>query len=82
MSHTIYTVMLDLEDPPVFNASAIGGHKTFDSHAPYLLFVHIGKVLLNHFLLLLARVFVGIIPSFVEDFGFFRYRLGVIGHHG
>ena len=81
-THLVHAIALDLEDPLVFYTPAIRGHKTFASLASYLLLVNIGTFLANHLLPFFVRVFVGMIPSFIECLGFFRYRLGVISHHG
>ena len=78
----VHTVVLDLEDPLVFYTPVIRGHKTFVSLAPDLLFIHTGEFFAKCFSSLLARVFVGMIPCFVEGFWFFIYGLGVIDHHG
>ena len=77
----VHTVALDLEDPLASNVPGSRRHKTIASHVPYLLLVHVGKLLVNCFLPFCARVGIGMILSFVEIFGFFRYRLGVIGYH-
>ena len=77
-----HTISLDHEVPLVFYTLVIWGHKTFASLAPYLLLVHVSKFLANCFSPLFAKVFVMMIPSFVECLGFFRYKLGVIGHIG
>ena len=77
----VHTLVLDLENPLVFYAPAIREHNTVASHVSYLLLVHVGKFLEYLFSPLFARVFAGIIPSFIECLGFFRYRLGADGDH-
>ena len=54
--HSIHTVALDFEDPLVFYTPAIKGHKTFMSHTPYLLLVHVKEFLANSFLPLFQEV--------------------------
>ena len=76
----VHPIALDLEDPLVFYTSSIRGHKTFLCLAPYMLLVHISEFFLDHILPFCMRVEVGIVPSFSEGFGLFRYRLGVNGH--
>ena len=73
--------MLDLEDPLVFYAPSIRGHKTFPCLMPYLLLVHIGKFLYDCFSPFCVRVCIGMVPGFGEGLGFFKSRLGVSGHH-
>ena len=67
--HLVHTFVLDLKDPLVFHAPVIGGHKAFASHVPYLLFIHVSKLLLNSFPPLLARVLVGMVESCGEVLG-------------
>ena len=49
---------------------------------PDLLLVHADELLPICFSPVLVRIFVGVVPSIFEAYGIFRYRLGVIGHHG
>ena len=78
----LHTAVLYFEDQYMFDASAIKGHKIFTSHAPYFLLVHDCKFFMNRLSSFFVRIFVGMIPGFVECLGFFKYRLGVVGHHG
>ena len=45
--HLVPTIVLNLEDPLIFDAPVIRGHMTFMSHAPHLLLVHFCKFLAN-----------------------------------
>ena len=80
--HPVHTIVLDLDNPLVLNVPAIRRHKTFASHVPYLLLVHIVKLFVNYFLPFCTKICIWMIPRFVESFGFFRYRLGFAGYHG
>ena len=69
--HPVCTVVLNFELLLIFDAPAIGRHKSFKHLSLYLLFVHVGEFLANSFSLFSARFFVGIIPGFIECLGLF-----------
>ena len=79
--HPIHTIVLDLEEPLVYYTPLIRGRKTFSCLVPYLLLVHVGEFILYCFSLFCTRVWVGMVPSYGEGFGPFRYGLGIGGHH-
>ena len=75
--HPVHTVALNFEYPLIFDACAIGGHKTFRHVLPYLLLVHVGELLANIFLPFSLVFFVAITPGFIEHLGFFQVWFSV-----
>ena len=80
--HLVHTIVLNFEHLLVFNAFAIGGHKTLKHLLPYMLLVHVGELLTNSFSPFSVSFFVAVIPGFLKCQGLILIRFDVIGHHG
>ena len=78
-THLIHTIALNFECPHIFDAPMIGRHKTFMCLLPYLLFVHIGELLANSLLPFSLRLFVRMIPGFIECLGLIQNKFATAG---